>query len=361
MWLLNTARSELHFFSSPESVTGGYAILSHTWTDDELLFQDLVTLIAGHAQLGENPRDFVPEKIRKCCLLAEEHGYEWAWIDTCCIDKTSSTDLSEAINSMFRYYACAEVCYAHLSDVLPVDAATLEAPDSSFRSARWHKRCWTLQELIAPASVVFLASDWSILGDKLALAPLLHSITGIHPSVLTRESHFAVMSVAERMSWAANRRATRVEDEAYCLMGLFNVHMPTIYGEGHQAFERLQHEIMKQAFDTTIFAWGRWEGFRAPLEPMTTDEIYWFFNTTSQNHVYLLANSPQSFKPFHDHMQFRFTPSTSHALQPYLDWQWKPSHVSTEGLRKLGFVISRIQYRTSLRTASAAPRVHSGS
>ena len=123
------------------------------------------------------------------------------------------------------------------------------------------------------------------------------------------------------MNWASARSTTRIEDEAYCLMGLFNVNMPTIYGEGRQAFHRLQHEIMKQSFDTSLFAWGRC--FNADtFNPLEQRDIYKNFNTSSKNHVYLLADSPSNFgKPFG--RTLRFVPSATRPMQPYLEWQWR--------------------------------------
>ncbi|KAI1791126.1 HET-domain-containing protein [Ganoderma leucocontextum] len=319
MWLLSTDRAELHFFAAPEAVTGGYAILSHTWGHGEQSFQETQALHKRCEATGENPRDLVSLKIRECCILAERHGYQWLWVDTCCIDKTSSTELSEAINSMFRWYSLAEVCFAYLEDV--ESDCVLDAQGSAFRTARWHSRGWTLQELIAPMVVIFVSRDWTTIGNKVVLASLLQQVTGVWWQVFTREVHYSVISIAQRMSWASSRNTTRVEDEAYCLMGLFNVNLPTIYGEGCQAFQRLQHEIMKQSFDTSLFAWGRWTSSDSvtPVEPR---EIYQYFNTSSQNHVYLLADSPRSFvKPFG--RTVRYTPSATYPLQPYLDWQWK--------------------------------------
>ena len=322
MWLLSTDRAELHFFATPESVTGGYAILSHTWGHgNEQSFQEIQALRERCAVSGENPRDLASPKIRECCILAERHGYQWLWVDSCCIDKTSSTELSEAINSMFRWYSLAEVCFAYLEDV--ERDCVLDAAGSAFRTARWHLRGWTLQELIAPMLVIFVSRDWQVIGNKVELAPLLQQVTGVWRQVFTREVHYSVISVAQRMSWASNRSTTRIEDEAYCLMGLFNVNMPTLYGEGRQAFQRLQHEIMKQSVDTSLFAWGHGINSESvtPVEPA---EMYQYFNTSSQNHVYLLANSPRSFvKPFG--RTVRFTPSATYPLQPYLDWQWKVS------------------------------------
>ena len=131
MWLLSTARAELHFFSAPETVIGGYAILSHTWCSHEQSFQETQALREQCKATGANPRELSFTKIRECCVLAESRGYQWLWVDTCCIDKMSSTELSEAINSMFRWYSCAEVCFAYLEDV-PSDCV-LDADRKSTR------------------------------------------------------------------------------------------------------------------------------------------------------------------------------------------------------------------------------------
>ena len=200
-----------------------------------------------------NARDFLSEKIRGFLLQAQEHGFDWAWADTCCIDKTSSTELTEAINSMFDYYTHSDVCYAYLSDVPPFCGA-----DSwLFRSSQWHARGWTLQELIAPQNVIFMASDWSRIGTKYELADILGAMTNMPPaSVLRFEKDISEMSIAQRMSWAADRSTTRIEDEAYCLFGLFGVNMPTLYGEGENAFYRLQEVIMSKSPDTSLFGWS---------------------------------------------------------------------------------------------------------
>ena len=160
MWLLSTDRAELHFFPTPEAVTGGYAILSHTWGDNEQTFQDTQAIRDKCKETGQNPRDLATSKVHECCILAERHGYRWVWDDTCCIDKTSSSELSEAINSMFHWYSFVEVCYAHVEGVSGVKSRhDLEAPRSAFRNARWHTRGWTLQELIAPFVVIFVSQD----------------------------------------------------------------------------------------------------------------------------------------------------------------------------------------------------------
>lgn len=255
MWLLSTDRAELHFFPGVDAIpNGGYAILSHVWGTNEQTFQDLCSISEHCKSTGENPRDLMGPKIKGCCLLAAQHGLHWIWIDTGCIDKTSSAELSEAINSMFQWYKQADVCYAYLADV-PADTA-LEAVHSPFRRSIWHTRGWTLQELIAPEVVVFLSRDWKVLGDKVHLAPLLEQITNVPRAVLHHQVELSTVSVAQRMSWAAHRKTTRLEDEAYCLLGIFSINMPTLYGEGRAAFRRLQEEIMQTSTDLSLLAWG---------------------------------------------------------------------------------------------------------
>ena len=240
MWLLSTDRAELRFFPTPESVPApGYAILSHVWSKDikdEQTFQETKALSVRCTNTGENPRDLASTKIREFCTLASSHGYQWAWVDTCCIDKSSSSELSEAINSMFRYYALSDVCYAYLPDV-PYNC-DIERKDSAFRTSQWHERGWTLQELIAPEIVVFVTGGpdgWSILGSKADLADVLHEITNVPASILKMETEVADIGIAARMSWAALRKTTRLEDQAYCLMGNFRrVHVDTLRGRSER-------------------------------------------------------------------------------------------------------------------------------
>ena len=264
MWLLDTQTLKPRYFINPEAVEEGYLILSHLWDAKEQTFQDLQLIHHRCSSTGEDPRALVSSKIRGCCEVAARHGYKWAWIDTCCIDKTSSAELSEAINSMFRYYTLSLVCYVYLRDMPETDPSELfgevgdpkAANNPHFANHRWHKRGWTLQELIAPRVVHFLSHNWEYLGSKADLADGLEVITRIPASILRLEENPSDMSVAQRMSWAAQRETTRVEDEAYCLLGIFDVNMPTLYGEGRKAFQRLQEEIMRRTPDTTLFAWG---------------------------------------------------------------------------------------------------------
>ena len=254
MWLLSTDRAELHYFPSPERVPDGYAILSQLWDEEgENSFQDVRALPARVSGTGATPRHLAGAKIRNACMLAESHGHKWLWADMCCIDKTSSAELSEAINSMFRYYQLASVCYAYLKDV--PSGGELDSPFAPFQRSRWHRRGWTLQELLAPRFLIFISEDWEVLGTKADLAHQLEKVTQIPATVLRFEEKLREVSIARRMSWAAKRETTRVEDEAYCLMGIFGITMPTLYGEGRHAFRRLQETIMQQYTDTTLFAW----------------------------------------------------------------------------------------------------------
>jgi hypothetical protein len=218
-----------------------YAILSHTWgaDDEEVTYKDLIK-----ATYRMKPGY---EKIRFCVNQAVKDDLFYFWVDTCCIDKSSSAELSEAINSMFAWYRNATRCYVFLSDV-PAGSLINGIPSQQswtvpFQQSRWFTRGWTLQELIAPASVEFFSVEGQRLGDKESMVQELHSITGISVKALL-QSPLHELSVEERMSWIGQRNTKREEDAAYSLLGIFDVHMPLIYGEGRKkAFARLQKEI----------------------------------------------------------------------------------------------------------------------
>lgn len=224
-----------------------YVVLSHTWEDEEVTFADFNQ---PHAQ---RMRGY--EKIRRCCEQAMQDGFEWAWLDTACIDKSSSAELTESLNSMFKWYTNASICYAYLSDVSMSVGTDGPMRAEMFKKSRWFTRGWTLQELLAPTVVEFYDSTWSILGTKSSLLPIISGITGIQESALQSPINIGLASVAQKFSWAAARQTSREEDVAYCLLGLFNVNMPLLYGEGKRAFLRLQQEIMRISNDHTIFAW----------------------------------------------------------------------------------------------------------
>jgi hypothetical protein len=223
-----------------------YAILSHTWEQQEVSFDDFATPRAA-SMIGY-------EKIRMCCETAKLFELDYVWIDTCCIDKRSSADLSEAINSMYAWYRDSVVCLAYLSDV-PTDDDP-HSPSSAFAKSKWFTRGWTLQELLAPARVNFYGQRWGkILGTKSSLKAVISQVTSIQLSALEDQWSISKFSIAQKMSWVAKRKTTRVEDIAYCLLGVFGINMPIVYGEGKNAFRRLQLELMKASHDQTIFAW----------------------------------------------------------------------------------------------------------
>jgi len=227
-----------------------YVILSHTWGPDseELTFRDVERGKINKPGTG-------PDKLRGCCRQARQEGYRYAWIDTCCIDKTNMVELGEAINSMFRWYEQASCCYVYMADVSSADNP--HQHDSMFRSSRWFRRGWTLQELLAPKHLRFYSSDWRSLGSKRTLSTVIENITGVPRSILLGTVKLPAASVAQRMSWAARRDTKREEDQAYCLLGIFDVTMPMIYGEGgERAFLRLQEQIMNRTRDDSILAWG---------------------------------------------------------------------------------------------------------
>ena len=237
-----------------------YAILSHRWTDQEVDYNEVVKL----AKMDEEERSEIRQrdgyrKIVQSCEQAKKDGYKWLWVDTCCIDKRSSAELSEAINSMYRWYENSRICYAYLHDVpgssFPVVRDQAKYPKSK-GWPEWFTRGWTLQEMIAPKDVQFFNKDWHPIGDKRTLAPTLQTITRVPQQILKEGLSSDRPCVAQIMSWAANRTTTRVEDRAYSLMGLLDVNMPMLYGEGKKTFHRLQLEIIRTSNDHSIFAWG---------------------------------------------------------------------------------------------------------
>jgi len=245
MHLLHTRTGELREFHGNE--IPAYAILSHVWGEGEVTYQDM------QASRSQAAKKAGFSKISQTCRKALEEGsLEYAWIDTCCIDKSSSAELTEAINSMFRWYQEAEICYVYLADVPARGDPVFE---SAFTSSRWFTRGWTLQELLAPRDVRFYSMDWAFLGTKMDLCDQISKITTINPPFL-RGANVQRASVAKRMSWASERKTTRVEDISYCLLGIFGVHMPMLYGEGENAFRRLQEEIIKISNDQSLFAWS---------------------------------------------------------------------------------------------------------
>lgn len=261
MRLLNAKTLALHSFIDDSHVPK-YAILSHTWKSEEVTFEQIRK--TAHEEL-KHKAGF--KKIQLAAKQALQDGYYYIWIDTCCIDKSSSSELSESINSMFKWYKMAGICYAYLDDVdvhanRPepwVDSSGLQreyVEEEELAKAKWFTRGWTLQELLAPDKLRFYVKGWTYVGDKSYLEPKISRITGITIDALDSGNELGSYSVAMRMSWASKRRTTRAEDMAYCLLGLFDVNMPLLYGEGgEKAFTRLQQEILEDSSDCSVFAW----------------------------------------------------------------------------------------------------------
>lgn len=253
MRLLNTTTFEVQFFAT-ERLAPKYAILSHRWEEQEVVFRDLCNEIVNddHVyRMKENGTKKGYYKLYKACEQARSDAIDWIWVDTCCIDKSDNNELSEAINSMFRWYEKAVICYVFLCDVDAVHA-------ESFGSSKWFRRGWTLQELLAPKKAIFYDALWQPIGTKQTLSLFIEEVTGIPGFVLTDSKWIKVQSIAKRMSWVSRRSTTRPEDIAYCLLGIFDVNMDLRYGEREKAFTRLQEEILRRngQIDQSILAWS---------------------------------------------------------------------------------------------------------
>ncbi|CRK09690.1 hypothetical protein BN1708_002242 [Verticillium longisporum] len=280
MRLLNVKTRKLKEFFDDDSIPD-YAILSHTWkAEEEVTLQDL-----------ENPDHVLKKgytKIEGTCTLAAKESIDYIWIDTCCIDKTSSAELSEAINSMYRWYKSSQICYTYLSDV-PTNKDPYES-NSAFRRSRWFTRGWTLQELIAPRNLIFYDQEWKPIGTRLELATVVKDITAVPAHMLSADASRPWPNTAVRMSWAANRTTSRAEDIAYCLLGIFDIQMPLLYGEGHRAFRRLQLELLKQSEDESLLAWNLDSSLRmTELDQFTKDPH-------RSRKVGVLAHHPSDFR-----------------------------------------------------------------
>ena len=316
--LINVDTLRLESLKSPAS----YAILSHTWSSEEVKFDewDSDTRKVDFDKWNEDGRQFgygkwneyrhqvdygkwneyrrqvdygkwkeygrqVDEekdnrkiglmKIYGAVLQARKQCYRYLWVDTCCIDQTNSAELSESINSMYTWYEEADVCYVYLSDVghvASMDSRHLE----ELRESRYFTRGWTLQEMLAAKKVDFFDRQWSYIGHLRteSFAARVSEITGIDPALLQRQKSLDEFSIPQKLSWAALRQTTRLEDRAYSLLGLLNVNMDLRYGEGDKAFLRLQEEILKQPQGLSVLAWR---------------------STTRERRTSLLAISPDDF------------------------------------------------------------------
>lgn len=173
-----------------------YAVLSHTWgaDDQEVTYKDVTEgQITNREKSGYT-------KLRFCAEQAFTDDLNYFWIDTCCIDKSSSAELSEAINSMFRWYRNAAKCYVYLADISSVK---YKADSSCFQKSRWFERGWTLQELLAPREVEFFTADSEHIGNRTTLLSEIKEATDISVEAL-QGCHLPYFTVKERLSWAKN-------------------------------------------------------------------------------------------------------------------------------------------------------------
>ncbi|KAF5844930.1 hypothetical protein GGP41_008808 [Bipolaris sorokiniana] len=265
-----------------------YAILSHRWGDSEILIEDIFN---GNYKKKEEGY----QKLRFCAEQAAQDGLQYFWIDTCCIDRWNNSERSKAINSMFQWYKNAVRCYVFLSDV---SASTLTSIGSvlcrdwniSLRRSKWFTRGWTLQELIAPASVEFFSCEGQWIGDKTSLDQLLHSITSIPPAAL-RNCPLNQFSISERMRWVSGRETTETEDMVYCLLGLLSVSMPATYGEGREsALERLQAEVEGAGLAPSIIPFARNKSFVGRELQLAELEAKLFSNTQTTSTLAIVGS-----------------------------------------------------------------------
>ena len=294
MRLINVHTLEMKQYGSSD-LKPEYAILSHMWSDDEVLFADYQKAYEEsrpdsqgrehHIDTGKGkvpwkhllnpdhyqvPKDTGWGKIAWACNEARNNLKGGAdkslWIDSCCIDKSKQTEESESFSLMAQWYGGAEVCYTYLQDVsnneleyTKKERQHVGAPLDGlgqFGWSRWFDRGWTLQELLAPPHMQFFDYNWDFIDTRQNLSLEIEAATKIDQRYLN-DGRYKEACIAIKMSWMANRTTSKVEDTAYALLGLFGVRMPTDYGEGPAAFIRLQETLIEkyEDQDESIFAW----------------------------------------------------------------------------------------------------------
>lgn len=244
MWLINTSTVRPREFTSS---TPPYVIFSHTTATTEASFEEL----------EQTRSDSCKEKfniIERACDLARAAGIEWLWNHSACVDERSSAALSEAINSLAQVHRNCEYIIIYLED-LDWEPGGEDLTSERLATCRWIRNIWAIPEIIFPREASFYSSEWKQIGTKKSLLLHLSSIIGIDRAVLEDSDCLEDYSIARRMSWASEMSVSRIEDSAYALLGLFDISMPIVYGEGRKAFLKLQEEIMRDTDDLSLLAW----------------------------------------------------------------------------------------------------------
>lgn len=244
MRLLNTKTWDVEEFG--DASTPEYAVLSHCWSSEEILMSDLDDIDTASRKAGF-------AKLRSGCQTAIELGAAWLWIDAICIDQSSLTELSEAVNSHFHWFRSSQFCIAHLDDIDQADG--YQGHPDQLRASRWMTRSWTLPELIAPKDIRFYGNKWIQFGTKETLLSRISEITGVDQAVLRDADNLPSFSAGRKMCWAASRSTFHTEDVAYSLLGIFSIRMAAAYGEGREAFFRLQERILQDTRDASVVMW----------------------------------------------------------------------------------------------------------
>ena len=230
-----------------------YATFSHTWEGDEPLYHDL--LLGSVHDLAGSPKIM---KLLMFCTIVRDAGFRWAWSDTCCINKMDGAALQESLTSMFQWYHDSSLTVVHLKGVLS------DSELGALVASLWNTRAWTLQEFFASKVIRFYTEDWKpylphedvfnhkdspVIMEEMALA------TGVDAKELL-SLRPGSENVRQKLRLASTRYATKQEDIAYSLFGIFDVSIPVTYGEGQRrALGRLLQEVLTRSGDATILAW----------------------------------------------------------------------------------------------------------
>ncbi|KAI6047019.1 hypothetical protein EDC04DRAFT_954766 [Pisolithus marmoratus] len=231
----------------------GYVMFSHVWQGKEPSFQD-VNVVKSIWNLPDTSPN---EKLRNFCKEARRLGHNWAWSDTCCIDKTTSSILNQSLTSMYKWYADSVATIVFLAGVAhPSQLGDLTR-------SLWMTRAWTLQEFLSPKVIFFYDSEWKpYLGDTGAnhkaspeIMQELEDAIQIPRGTIVTFSPDDV-GVREKLRLASTRNATVKEDVAYSLIGIFKSDIRPHYGEGADALGHLLEEIVARSGEVAVLAWS---------------------------------------------------------------------------------------------------------